>query len=163
MYLFLKYTLPYANDYKGDLEGYLYEKFAVNLSIGAISASWQGKGPAIVMEEISFEDNTTSPIALTIAKASLELNLWESIKTQQLKSNYFVINGFHANVNLPSLLDSAEGEVAFEQKELIEGLFLGDTGHFAVENSSINFLMGDGKERRLILRKYSVAKQTEAT
>ncbi|TGE83133.1 TIGR02099 family protein [Pseudoalteromonas sp. KS88] len=147
----LKYTLPYANDYKGDLEGYLYEKFAVNLSIGAISASWQGKGPAIVMEEISFEDNTTSPIALTIAKASLELNLWESIKTQQLKSNYFVINGFHANVNLPSLLDSGEGEVAFEQKELIEGLFLGDTGHFAVENSSLNFLMGDGKERRLIL------------
>ena len=147
----LKYTLPYANDYKGDLEGYLYDKFAVNLSIGAISASWQGKGPAIVMENISFEDNTTSPIALTIAKASLELNLWESIKTQQLKSNYFVINGFHANVNLPSLFDSSEGEVAFEQKELIEGLFLGDTGHFAVENSSINFLVGDGKERRLIL------------
>ncbi|MGS0534522.1 YhdP family protein [Pseudoalteromonas sp. SaAl2] len=147
----LKYTLPYANDYKGDLEGYLHDKFAVNLSIGAISASWQGKGPAIVMEEISFEDNTTSPIALTIAKASLELNLWESIKTRQLKSNYFVINGFHADVDLPSMLNSADGEVSFEQKELIEGLFLGETGHFAVENSSLNFLLGDGKERRLIL------------
>ncbi|MCQ8879144.1 TIGR02099 family protein [Pseudoalteromonas shioyasakiensis] len=147
----LKYTLPYANDYKGDLEGYLYEKFAVNLSIGEISASWQGKGPAIVMEQISFEDNTTSPIALTIAKASLELNLWETIKTRQLKSNYFVINGFHADVDLPTMLDSSGGEVSFEQKELIEGLFLGETGHFAVENSSLNFLLADGKERRLIL------------
>ncbi|MFU2510149.1 YhdP family protein [Pseudoalteromonas sp. ASV78] len=147
----LKYTLPYANDYKGDLEGYLFDKFAVNLSIGAISASWHGKGPAIVLEEISFEDNKTSPIALTIAKASLELNIWETIKTWQLKSSYFVINGFHANVDMPSMLDSQSGDVSFEQKELIEGLFLGETGHFAVENSSLNFMLGDGKERRLIL------------
>ncbi|MEM5550313.1 YhdP family protein [Pseudoalteromonas neustonica] len=147
----LKYTLPYANDYKGDLENYLYEKFAVNLSIGAISASWHGKGPSIVLEEISFEDNQTSPIALTIAKASFELNVWETIKTQQLKSSYFVINGFHANVNIPSMLDSKSTDVSFEQKELIEGLFLGETGHFAVENSSLNFMLGDGKDRRLIL------------
>ncbi|BDF95504.1 hypothetical protein KAN5_23420 [Pseudoalteromonas sp. KAN5] len=120
----LKYTLPYANDYKGDIEDYLFDKFAVNLSIGAISASWHGKGPAIVLEEISFEDNKTSPIALTIAKASLELNIWETIKTRQLKSSYFVINGFHANVDLPTMLDSKSGDVSFEQKELIEGLFL---------------------------------------
>lgn len=147
----LKYTLPYANDYKGDIENYLYDKFSVNLSIGSISASWQGQGPAVVLEEISFENNQTSPIALTIAKASLELNLWETIKTQQLKSNYFIINGFHANVNLPDLLDNSSGAVSFEQKELIEGLFLGKTGHFAVQNSSLNLLFADGKARKLIL------------
>ncbi|MGO2478072.1 MAG: YhdP family protein [Pseudoalteromonas sp.] len=147
----LKYTLPYANDYKGDIESYLYDKFSIDLAIGSISANWQGQSPIIVFEEISFENNKSSPIALTIAKASLELNLWETIKTRQLRSNYFIINGFHANVNLPSLLDNNSGAVSFEQKELVEGLFLGDTGHFSVQNSSLNLLFGDGKARKLIL------------
>ncbi|MFP3459051.1 hypothetical protein R0J89_22635, partial [Psychrobacter sp. SIMBA_152] len=77
----LKYTLPYANDYKGEIENYLDSKFDISLSIGAISASWQGNGPALVLEELSFKDNQTAPISLTIAKTSLELNLWESLKS----------------------------------------------------------------------------------
>ncbi|MCF2899661.1 MULTISPECIES: YhdP family protein [unclassified Pseudoalteromonas] len=149
----VKYSLPYANDYKDDIEVFLYERFDVNLSIGSISASWQGKGPALVIEDISFEDNQTSPIALTIDKASLEVNLWESLKTRQLKSSYFVINGFHADVDLPTMLDLGNTQQAgsFEQKELIEGLFLGETGHFAVQDSSLNFTLSDGKKRKLIL------------
>ncbi|ASM48680.1 hypothetical protein PESP_a0427 [Pseudoalteromonas espejiana DSM 9414] len=148
----LKYTLPYANDYKGDIETYLHDKFAISLSIGAISASWQGAGPALVLEDLSFKDNETAPISLTIAKTSLELNLWESIKTFQLKSNYFVINGFHTSVNIQNLFNNTNNEeVSFEQKELIEELFLGDTGHFAIENSSINFILEDGRERKLLL------------
>lgn len=129
----LKYTLPYANDYKDNIENYLHTKFDISLSIGSISASWQGSGPALVLENLSFKDNQTAPIALTIAKTSLELNLWESLKTLQLKSNYFVINGFHTSIKVANLIAKNEGEVSFEQKELIEELFLGDTGHFAIE------------------------------
>jgi uncharacterized protein YhdP len=51
----LKYTLPYANDYKGNIESYLHEKFNISLSIGSISASWQGNGPALVLEDLSFK------------------------------------------------------------------------------------------------------------
>ena len=149
----LKYTLPYVNDYKGDIETYLHDKFAVSLSIGVISANWQGNGPSLVLEDLSFKDNETAPISLTIAKTSLELNLWESLKTLQLKSNYFVINGFHTSVNVDNLFNGDDkGEVSFEQKELIEGLFLGETGHFAIENSSINFILEDGTERKLLLK-----------
>lgn len=112
----LKYTLPYANDYKGDIENYLDSKFDISLSIGAISASWQGNGPALVLEELSFKDNQTAPISLTIAKTSLELNLWESLKSLQLKSNYFVINGFHTKVNVANLFVGNQDDVSFEQK-----------------------------------------------
>jgi uncharacterized protein (TIGR02099 family) len=149
----LKYTLPYANEYKGDIESYLHEKFEISLSIGEISASWQGSGPALVLENLSFKDNETAPISLTIAKTSLELNLWESLKALQLRSNYFVINGFHTSVNITNLFKTGDNdEVSFEQKELIEELFLGKTGHFAIENSSINFILEDGKERKLLLQ-----------
>ena len=149
----LKYTLPYANEYKGNIESYLHEKFEISLSIGEISASWQGSGPALVLENLSFKDNETAPISLTIAKTSLELNLWESLKALQLRSNYFVINGFHTSVNITNLFKTGDNdEVSFEQKELIEELFLGKTGHFAIENSSINFVLEDGKERKLLLK-----------
>ncbi|MBQ4832668.1 TIGR02099 family protein [Pseudoalteromonas sp. MMG010] len=147
----LKYTLPYANDYKGNLEHYLHDKFNINLAIGTISASWHGNGPALVLEDLSFKNNESSPIALTIAKTSLELNLWESIKTFQIKSNYFVINGFHTTVNVSNVLNRNDDEdVSFQQIELIEELFLGETGHFAVENSSINFVLRDGTERKIL-------------
>ena len=51
----------------------------------------------------------------------------------RVKSSYFVIERLHANVDMPTMLDSKSADVSFEQKELIEGLFLGETGHFAVE------------------------------
>ena len=152
----LKYTLPYANDYKSNIENYLHDRFAISLSIGAISASWQGSGPALVLEDLSFKNNETAPISLRIAKTSLELNLWESIKTLQLKSNYFVINGFHTSVKVSNLFkDDQQGNVSFEQKELIEELFLGQTGHFAIENSSVNFILEDGRERKVLLESIS--------
>lgn len=148
----LKYSLPYANDYKGYIETYLDEKLNINLSIGAISASWQSNGPSLEIENLSFENNSTAPISLTIAKTSLEINVWESLKSLQLKSNYFVINGFHTNVNIIDLFENGKKEgVSFEQKELIEELFLGDTGHFAIENSSINFILEDKTEHKLLL------------
>ena len=64
-----------------------------------------------------------------------------------------MINGFHADVDLPTMLKFGNNKQTsnFEQKELIEGLFLGETGHFAIQDSSLNFMLNDGKERTLIL------------
>lgn len=148
----LKYTLPYANDYKSTLEEYLDAKYDISLSIGAISASWQGSGPALVLENLSFKDNQTAPISLTISNVSFELNIWESIKAQQVRSNYFVINGFHTTFKVSRLFSQNQRGVSFEQKELIEELFLGDIGHFAIEDSSINFILANNTERKLLLK-----------
>ncbi|MFC3032996.1 YhdP family protein [Pseudoalteromonas fenneropenaei] len=145
----LKYTLPYANDYKQNIESILYQQFDVDIAIGSISASWQGNGPALVLEDLSFADNATSPIALTIANTSLQLNLLESIKNGQLRSSYFVIEGLAAQVDVERLDAGSSGD--FEQQSLLESLFLGETGRFEVKDSRLQVRLRDGKQRVLLI------------
>lgn len=144
----LKYTLPYANDYKQDIETLAYEQFGVDMAIGSISASWQGNGPALVLEGLSFADNETSPIALEIDNTSISVNLVESLKSWQFKSNYFVMSGLSAKVDA-SRFNNSGGD--FEQQALLEGLFLGETGHFEVRESRLQIRLADNRKRELLI------------
>ncbi|MCF2857501.1 TIGR02099 family protein [Pseudoalteromonas sp. SMS1] len=147
----LKLTLPYANDYKSNIESLIYEQLNVELSIGSISASWQGTGPALLLKDVSFEDNQASPISVQIESTNLQVNVVESIRQWQLISNYFVLDGFKAHVYLDKLtLGDNAGE--FEQQALIEGLFLGDTGHFSVQNSEIHLYTKTQKRHSVLIQ-----------
>ncbi|MEJ6475516.1 YhdP family protein [Pseudoalteromonas piscicida] len=147
----LKYALPYANDYKSNIETLIQKQLNVDISIGQISASWEGNGPALVLESLSFTDNQNSPISINIAKTSLQLNVFESVKQMQIASNYFVLEGFEADIDIRKLRANEE-QGAFEQQSLIESLFLGDVGHFAVQNSRLNITFSSGKTHSLLLK-----------
>ncbi|MCG7535776.1 YhdP family protein [Pseudoalteromonas sp. OOF1S-7] len=148
----VKYSLPYANEYKQDIEALVLQQLGVELNIGSISASWQGNGPALVLRDVNFEDNVRSPISLHIAQTSLQLNLVESVRQWRLVSNYFVLDGFDATIDVKAMAQSMEGGSGeFEQQALIEELFLGDTGHFAVQNSQVTLLIADDKSHTLLV------------
>lgn len=147
-----RYSLPYANDYKHDLEVLINEQFNVDLRIGSITASWEGVGPALVLEDVTFDDNNNSPIRLRIDNTSLQINVIESLRFLQLRSDYFVLEGFAADVDLNALdISTQQSNTEFEQQALIESLFLGESGHFAIKNSSLNLTMRNGKEHTLLL------------
>ncbi|ALO40756.1 YhdP family protein [Pseudoalteromonas phenolica] len=147
-----RYSLPYANDYKHDLEVLINEQFDVDLRIGSITASWEGVGPALVLENVTFDDNNNSPIRLRIDNTSLQINVIESLRFLQLRSDYFVLEGFAADVDLNALdISTQQSDTEFEQQALIESLFLGESGHFAIKNSSLNLTMRNGKEHTLLL------------
>jgi uncharacterized protein (TIGR02099 family) len=148
----LKYTLPYANDYRHDIEKLINKQFGIDLTIGAISASWQGSGPSLVLENLTFADNDNAPIALSIANTSLQFNVIESLKNWQLRSDYFVLQGFVADVNLKELRElQTKSESGFEQQSLIESLFLGATGHFSIQKSQLNLITYSGINHSLLL------------
>ncbi|BBN80288.1 DUF3971 domain-containing protein [Pseudoalteromonas sp. A25] len=149
----IKYSLPYANDYRERIEDIIHQQFGVNLSLGSISASWESNGPALVLENLTFVDNESSPIALSIQKTSLQLNVLESLKNWQIRSNYFVIDGFSAQVNLAELAQANDNEQSqeFEQQSLIESLFLGETGHFSIQSSQLNLRTKNGFIHTLLL------------
>ncbi|NOU53058.1 TIGR02099 family protein [Pseudoalteromonas sp. JBTF-M23] len=148
----IKYSLPYANDYRESIEDIIHQQFGVDLSLGSISASWESSGPALVLENLTFVDNESAPIALSIKKTSLQLNLLESLKNWQIRSNYFVIDGFSAQVNLAQLAQANdEQSAAFEQQSLIESLFLGETGHFSIQSSQLNLRTKNGFIHTLLL------------
>ncbi|CAM4113223.1 YhdP family protein [Pseudoalteromonas byunsanensis] len=148
----VKYSLPYANDYRSDIENIIYQQLDVNISIGSISASWESEGPALVLENLTFVDNQSAPIALSIAKTSLQLNVLESLRNLQVRSNYFVLEGFSAQVDVAKLAEvNDSGSADFEQQSLIESLFLGETGHFSIQSSQLNLRMKSGLQHTLLL------------
>ena len=119
-----RYSLPYANDYKHDLETLINEQFDVDLRIGSITASWEGVGPALVLEGVTFDDNNDSPISLQIDNTSLQINILESLRFLQLRSDYFVLEGFSADIDFNALdLSTKQAQTEFEQQALIESLF----------------------------------------
>ncbi|CAH9063249.1 hypothetical protein PSECIP111854_03186 [Pseudoalteromonas sp. CIP111854] len=148
----VKYSLPYANDYRENIEDIIHQQFGVSLSLGAISASWESNGPALVLENLTFVDNESSPIALSITRTSLQLNVLESFKNWQIRSNYFVLDGFSAQVDLTEFdrVNDSDNTV-FEQQSLIESLFLGDTGHFSIQSSQLNLRTQSGFVHTLLL------------
>ncbi|SFD30079.1 YhdP family protein [Pseudoalteromonas denitrificans] len=151
----LKYSLPHANDYKSHFEQLIFEKFNVELSIENISAGWEGKGPALELNGISFQSNSLSPIKLEIKQTRLHVNLWQTLLDGQFRSSYFVLDGLKANIDLPELINSSQqndSDSSNNQLDLFEGLFLGEIGHFALENSAIEVIMRDRKHRTVELQ-----------
>jgi len=160
----LKYSLPHANQYKSHFETLIFEKFNVELSIGNISAGWQGKGPALELNDISFQSNSLSPIKLEIKQTRLHINLWQTLIDRQFRSSYFVLDGLIANINLPELIkisEQTESTSTNDQLDLFEGLFLGEIGHFALENSVLEVVMRDGNHRTVELQKLSWQNKNE--
>lgn len=160
----LKYSLPHANEYKSHFESLILDKFNVELSIGNISAGWQGKGPALELNNIYFQSNSLSPIKLEIKQTRLHINLWQTVIDRQFRSSYFVLDGLKANINLPELLKQSqqtETDKVNDQLDLFEGLFLGEIGHFALENSLVEVVMRDGNHRTVELQKLSWQNKNE--
>lgn len=160
----LKYSLPHANEYKSHFESLILEKFNVELSIGNISAGWQGTGPALELNNISFQSNSLSPIKLKIKQTRLHINLWRTLIDRQFRSSYFVLDGLTANINLPELISLSEDTDTTNynnQLDLFEGLFLGEIGHFAIENSMLEIVMRDGNHKTVELQKLSWQNESE--
>lgn len=153
----LKYSLPYANQYKADFEALIAEQFGVDLYIGSISATWQNNGPALVLNNISFQPNDLAPVDLLIAQTRLQINIWQSMLDRQIRSSYFVLDGVTATIKTAELFKGQEQDTASStgQIELIESLFLGNIGHFALENSTLELYLANGQRRTIVLEKVS--------
>ncbi|MEM0515062.1 YhdP family protein [Pseudoalteromonas sp. YIC-827] len=147
----LKYSLPYANDYRVQVEQFLGEQLNADISIGSLSASWQGNGPALVVNEVGFADNADAPISVSVAQTRLHINLWQSLLHQQLRSNYFVLHGFKAKIDARQLFTNEKSSNNSQQQALIESLFLGASGHFAIEESELSIISLDNSSHRILL------------
>ncbi|MDE3271198.1 YhdP family protein [Pseudoalteromonas sp. G4] len=146
----LKYSLPYANDYKGEIEALLTEQVGTDIAIGSISAGWEHTGPALVLNQVSFGKEQSLALGLYVEQSRLHVNVWQSVLQRRLVSNYFVLSGLNAKIDLnqpmPSREQSADGANLID---VLETLFLAESGHFAVEDSQL-FIKTKRNENRQI-------------
>ena len=133
----LKFTLPYADNYKSDIESYLFERFGAKIEIGAIGASWQTSGPVIVLKDVRLSPTRSAPLDISVKETQVDLNFWQSISEQKLVTGTFLLDGIRSRINSSvffKVRPKSEGSQLFES---LSHLFLSQVQQFKVIDSFI--------------------------
>ena len=141
----LKISLPYANNYKADIETYLYQEFGAQVRIGAIGASWQKTGPVIVLEQISLTPSASAPLDISISETRVEWNFWQSLKEQRLVTGAFLLEGIRSRIDSNVLFKTREQTEGNELFESLSHLFLSQIQEFKIIDSFIIVDYEDGR------------------
>lgn len=130
----VRYSLPYMDNQKHYLESWLNEQYGTEISIGYISAMWKGKGPAIILKDVTLAKNNNSPISFTIDETQIELDFWASMRARQIQSQRFNLIGLELEVDLPRIENSGDD---FPILDALQTLFLDQLERFSVSNSEV--------------------------
>ena len=131
----LRYSLPLLNDKKHFFEDYVKSEYGVDLKIDSISASWQGVGPAIVLNKVALAQSDSSPISLHAESVYIEIHFWDSLLTQQVSSKNFSLEGLLIDLDLQRV--QGESATDFPVVDALEVLFLEQLQRFSLVNSTL--------------------------
>ncbi|WP_199610771.1 YhdP family protein [Flocculibacter collagenilyticus] len=133
----LKYTLPYADKYRVDLEQFIQQKYNANIRIGHLSASWEREGPAIVLQKLTLRPTEEAPLDLAIKEIRLKIDFWGSLTERKIKSSFFVLDGVIAKLDPQRLVSGKPASDETPIQEALSKLFLGQLKEFSVINSHV--------------------------
>lgn len=115
--------LPRIAHYAPAIEQWLTARVGQQLTIGAISGTWQG-GPRIVLSDLSLALGAGTP-PLRADRALLAINLWASLWHRELRLSEVVIDGLHLYLD-PDQLPSGDNAPAGSYRELRQLLLASD-------------------------------------
>lgn len=104
MVTLLRLGLPYATGYKSDIEQLIKEKTNATVRIGALSAGWQGTGPALLLQQVTVQTEQQQAL-LQVREARIRLDFWGSLTSLQLKADHFELSGLQVQFDSKYLLD----------------------------------------------------------
>jgi uncharacterized protein (TIGR02099 family) len=87
----LRLFLPYAHNYRENVEDYLNATYNTDISIGSFTMGWQESGPTLIAREVELLSREDAKIF--IDSLEVELDFWRSIRARQLVTQDFAISG----------------------------------------------------------------------
>src|SRR5690606_33267647 len=134
----LRYTLPYADDYKHHIEQLIEDRYGAKVDIGELSAGWQKFGPALLLNDVSLY-NADQQLQLSIAETRVRLDFWRSLLSRQLTAQHFELSGLTYYVDAGSLLGGDAGAKLDTAPVLdaLERLFFRQLAYFSVVDSQL--------------------------
>tara|TARA_R110000744_G_scaffold76431_2_gene151454 strand:- start:28981 stop:33114 length:4134 start_codon:yes stop_codon:yes gene_type:complete len=102
----LRLFLPYAHNYREDVEDYLNSSYNSNISIGSLSMGWGKSGPTLISQQVELLSSNNSQIY--IDSLAVELDFWRTLRSGQIVTQDFVISGAELAFEQASLVNSAE-------------------------------------------------------
>ncbi len=87
----LRLFLPYAHNYRQDVEDYINTNYNSNISIGELNMGWHKNGPTLIAQNVQLLSSKESDIF--IESLAVEVDFWRSIRARKLVTQDFVISG----------------------------------------------------------------------
>jgi len=124
--------LPYVDQYRQNIESYIYQNYQINVTIHDINMSWKHWGPALVANDVSLHDN--NHLQLTIDNIEVQVDFWQSLTHQTLIFSWLTLDGVVLEVATTAFLNTNENGRNLQQ---IADLFLNRINHLSLKNSQI--------------------------
>lgn len=146
----VRYSLPYLDNYRADIETLIAEQFDQQVSIGALSADWSAFGPSLVLEDVELTVADDYPFELSIQRTHLVLNLWQSLWQWEWLLEDFVLDGVYVSHQL-----DWQASGGGEPMEALEQLLLEQLESFQVVNAQVVLADSQGTARTLFIEQLS--------
>lgn len=149
----LRFGLPYAPGYKTDIEQWIKAQYGTEVRIGALSAGWQGTGPALVLQQLQVLDSNFQP-QLTIEETGIRLDFWRSLRSMKLSAAHFELTGLTYRVDAQRWLGTGVAAPSDNQPlfDALQDLFFKQLQHFSVLDSQLVFNNAQDEDIRLEIK-----------
>ena len=81
----LRYLLPQLPDVTQQVETFLSNRYAIEVSLAQISADWSRTGPELILHELVVRPDATKATRVEIGEARVHINFWSSASTVSLQ------------------------------------------------------------------------------
>lgn len=143
----LRLFLPYAHNYRQDVEDYLNNSYNSNISIGSLSMGWSKTGPTLITQDLALLSSDASKIF--IDSLEVEVDFWRSIRSGQWVTQDFVISGAELVFEQGSIESSAEQAGSDESNDnnlidTISSILLEQISRFSIRDSHLLYYAATG-------------------
>ncbi|HSG51918.1 MAG TPA: YhdP family protein, partial [Rheinheimera sp.] len=146
----LRYSLPYADNYKLQIEQLISERYGTKVEIGALSAGWQKYGPALLLNDVKLFDSDEL-LQISIDETRVRLDFWRSLLSWQLTAQHFELSGLTYYLDSSSLL-ARDDNTSLDPAPVLDALgqlFFQQLAYFSVVDSQLIIKSDSGPQLQL--------------
>lgn len=144
----LRLFLPYAHNYREDLQDYINTTYQSDVVIGSLNMGWQSTGPTLQAENVSLLQ--TEGAEVYIQAFDINIDFWKSIRLRRLITKDFTLDGVKVLFDEKMLVDNADTEQNASLINSVSELFLKQIGRFSIKNSQVIYRKEKSKRTFLI-------------
>ena len=148
----LRLMLPYAENYRQDVENFVNDRYKSNVVIGQLSMGWYETGPTLIANNVQLINNDFAE--LSVASIDIRLNFWQSVFLQQIITDDFILSGARLTLDRQALLETSSTTPGTNQDKvpILEGLadlFYQQIDQFSIRDSQV--IVNNGQRKRTFL------------
>ncbi len=160
----LRQLLPGISEYRDDIQSYLSERLRTEVTIGAIHASWEGRYPTLLIQDLKIADHRSRVVGqVSSDQIILGLNPVSSVMTMQPVLSKVEIWALKTDLQLRSPEPSAEPQDApsFDASTAVDPLAaLWLQPHIFFYDSEVDLILPSGAELRVTSERINLENST---